>query len=86
MVEGIATVSDESLLVWLTHMWRLEKMRLEPSAASGFAALVEFGGEIEVPDSDREITRVIWTTGGAYQPETEFAVALARGNDLISSM
>lgn len=86
MVEGIATVSDNSLLVWLTHMWRLEKMRLEPSAASGFAALVEFGGEIEVPDSDREITRVIWTTGGAYQPETEFAVALARGNDLISSM
>ncbi|WP_295810193.1 D-serine ammonia-lyase [uncultured Nitratireductor sp.] len=86
LIEGIVTVEDESLLIWLAHMWRLEKMRLEPSAASGFAALVEFGGEIEAPNSSKEITRVVWTTGGAYQPETEFATALEWGNKLISSM
>jgi len=67
LVDGVATVSDESLLFWTAQLWHEAGMKLEPSAVAGFAAAraMEDG-------SYRPCARVIWTTGGSLLPDQEF--------------
>jgi D-serine dehydratase len=76
MVEAVVTVSDAELFRWLKALWTGAGMRLEPSAASGFAALGRFLAE--APPASANATHVVWTTGGAHLPDAEFEAALAR--------
>ena len=75
LIDAVVTVPDTDLFLWLKALWTGAGMRLEPSAASGFAALGRFVAE--TPDA-ASATHVVWTTGGAHLPEAEFAAALAR--------
>ncbi|WP_267360590.1 MULTISPECIES: D-serine ammonia-lyase [unclassified Methylobacterium] len=77
LIDAVVTVPDADLFRWLKVLWSGAGMRLEPSAASGFAALNRFLAE--TPPADVvSATHVVWTTGGAHLPEAEFAAALAR--------
>ena len=77
LIEAVVTVTDADLFRWLKALWAGAGMRLEPSAASGFAAVVSFLAA--VPPADvAQASHVVWTTGGAHLPDTEFKAALAR--------
>lgn len=76
LASGFATVDDEQLLSWVNDLWRMERLRLEPSAAAGFAALEMMCGLAEKPDWSGAATHVVWTTGGSQLPEEEFTALL----------
>ncbi|WP_373324927.1 D-serine ammonia-lyase [Methylobacterium organophilum] len=78
LIEAVVTVTDDALFGWLKALWTGAGLRLEPSAAAGFAAAGRFVAAAGAPDPARA-THVIWTTGGAHLPEAEFEAALARG-------
>jgi D-serine dehydratase len=77
LIDAVVTVPDADLFHWLKVLWTGAGLRLEPSAASGFAALGRFLAE--APPTDlASATHVVWTTGGAHLPDAEFEAALAR--------
>jgi D-serine dehydratase len=82
-IDAVVAVTDESMLDWVRRAWHESRLRLEPSAASGFAALPLFleaahnaGGPVP-PDA----VHVVWTTGGSHLPEDQFT-ALLQGDPL----
>jgi D-serine dehydratase len=76
-------VSDAAMLEWVRRAWNEAGLRLEPSAASGFAAVALFleaarnAGAALAPGA----IHVVWTTGGSQLPEDQFT-ALLRGDPL----
>ena len=83
LVDACVTCEDPDLYRWLARAWKQAGLRLEPSAAAGFlgleALLADTGrlGDIARAPS---ATHVIWTTGGAHLPDTEFDESLARAD------
>jgi D-serine dehydratase len=77
LIDAVVTVHDADLFRWLKALWTGARLRLEPSAASGFAALDRFLAEAPSADA-ASATHVVWTTGGAHLPDVEFEAALAR--------
>jgi D-serine dehydratase len=78
-IDAAVAVTDESMLDWVRRAWSDSRLRLEPSAASGFAALpllMEATGNAGV-----SATHVVWTTGGSQLPEDQFT-ALLQGDPL----
>ncbi len=78
LIEAVVTVTDDALFRWLRALWDGAALRLEPSAAAGFAAVGPFVAAAGGADLGRA-THVVWTTGGAHLPDAEFEAALARG-------
>jgi D-serine dehydratase len=77
LVEAIVTVSDADLHAWLRALWTEAALRLEPSAAAGFAAVGPYLAALQPLPGAVDATHVVWTTGGALLPEAEFREALA---------
>jgi D-serine dehydratase len=82
-IDAAVAVSDESMLDWVRRAWNESSLRLEPSAASGFAALPLY---IEASDAagtplPAEAVHVVWTTGGSQLPEDQFT-ALLQGDSI----
>ncbi|KQP39484.1 D-serine ammonia-lyase [Methylobacterium sp. Leaf106] len=75
LIEAVVTVADADLFAWVKRLWADPGLRLEPSAAAGFAAIRPY---LDAAAPARA-THVVWTTGGALLPEAEFQDALARG-------
>jgi D-serine dehydratase len=78
-VMGAYTVTDAQMLHWLAAAAG-ENMRLEPAAATGFAAALHGIWQLPAgPLSARlaRATHVIWTTGGSLLPDAEYADLLA---------
>ena len=78
LVEAVVTVADDALFRWLRRLWDEAGLRLEPSAAAGFAAVAPFAAGID-PGLAARATHLVWATGGAHLPDAEFEAALARG-------
>lgn len=86
IVSGIITVPDERMFHHLHLAHRELSIRLEPSAAAGFSGPQML---IASPEGRRYVaahglrlsdaTHVIWTTGGRFVPDAEFAGFVARG-------
>ncbi|MCP8896580.1 D-serine ammonia-lyase [Shinella daejeonensis] len=81
MLAGIFTVDDGSLFRWLLLAHETQAIRLEPSAAAGFAGpdfLVRhpqgraFCQRLGIGDHLPQATHVVWTTGGSFVPEEQF--------------
>jgi D-serine dehydratase len=77
-IDAAVAVTDESMLDWVRRAWSDAGLRLEPSAASGFAALPLFieaakNGRAPLPE---RATHVVWTTGGSQLPEEQFTALL----------
>ncbi|WP_102225700.1 D-serine ammonia-lyase [Acidimangrovimonas sediminis] len=89
---GVLTVTDDDLFRWLARA-HAAGLRVEPSAASGFAGPALLAGSAEGRDfaarhlpggtPDRAL-QVVWTTGGAFVPEAEYADFLARGQACLA--
>lgn len=78
LVDAVAAVRDADMLDWTREAWRRGGLRLEPSAASGFAAVDAF--RAARADAGRPVpqdaTHLVWTTGGALLPDAEFKALL----------
>ncbi|MBI9087050.1 MAG: D-serine ammonia-lyase [Desulfobacterales bacterium] len=92
LVSGIFTVDDDDLFRYLTFLYREEQIRIEPSAAAGFAGpdflLNSSRGKSylqrhQLNDRLDQATHLVWTTGGRLVPDDAFAGFLHRGNALI---
>lgn len=79
LIDAVVTVTDDELFRWLRLLWDEAGLRLEPSAASAFAAASRFAPQAGYAGN---ATHVVWTTGGAHLPEAEFQAALARGGSV----
>jgi D-serine dehydratase len=71
VAEGIYTISDDTLLEHLRLAYEVLGLRLEPSAAAGFEGAVRFSGE--PGHGHKNSTHVVWTTGGGFVPDDDFA-------------
>lgn len=75
LIDGVVTVADADLLAWVRRMWESRGLRLEPSAAAAFAAVVPWrAARANGPSA----THLVWTTGGAMLPDEVFEDLLAR--------
>ncbi|MES2073006.1 MAG: D-serine ammonia-lyase [Pseudomonadota bacterium] len=94
LLSGIFTVEDDSLFRYLYQLQASEGIQIEPSAAAGFA------GPQLLQDSEAgrqylaqnglvplmaQATHVLWTTGGLFVPDDEYAGFLARGKRLCAA-
>ncbi len=93
LLSGVFTVADDDLFRWLWIAQTKQSMRLEPSATAGFAgpefivnspqghAYLEQQG---LREKIANATHVVWTTGGAFVPEEQFAKFMERGASLAN--
>jgi len=85
-IDAVVAVPDAALIDQVGRAWRDKGLRLEPSAAAGFAAIGPLrdalksgkGGEGPLQLWD-DATHVVWTTGGSMLRDEDFA-SLLRGD------
>jgi D-serine dehydratase len=75
---GVYTISDDTLFEHLRLAYEILGLRLEPSAAAGFEGAVRFSGESG--HGHKNTTHVVWTTGGGFVPDDDFAGYLQRAS------
>jgi len=88
LLSGVATMRDDAMFLDLYRLWQAQRMRVEPSAAAalsgprrllgsaaGQAYLRAHGLAAHLPQA----THIIWSTGGLFMPDEEYATFLARG-------
>jgi D-serine dehydratase len=82
-IDAVVAVPDAAMLEWVRRAWNEARLRLEPSAASGFAAVLLFLAAAREAGSalPAKAVHVVWTTGGSQLPEDQFT-ALLRGDPL----
>lgn len=85
MLAGVFTVDDASLFRWLRLAHETQDIRLEPSAAAGFAGpdfIVRhpqgraFCARQGIAGHLPQATHVVWTTGGSFVPQAQFETFL----------
>jgi len=85
MLAGVFTVSDEDLFRWLQLAHSILGLRLEPSATAAFAGpgfIVShaegraFCKEMGLGENLANATHILWTTGGSFVPDDQFAAFL----------
>lgn len=72
-LDGCFTVRDEDLFAYLRMLNENCGIRIEPSACAGFAGL-----RYTAEDTDRNVTHLIWSTGGGMVPEEEMRIYLKK--------
>jgi len=73
-VAGCFTVKDEQLQKYCRMAWELEHLKIEYSAAAGFAGPAMVTGSDYCRKNGIEadnVTHILWTTGGRYLPESK---------------
>ena len=89
---GVFTVEDETLFRHLALLQQSEGLQIEPSAAAGFSgprALLESAAGQDYLQRQNLLahmanaTHIVWTTGGLFVPDEEYARFLARGRELL---
>ena len=72
-IDAAVAIGDEEMTDWARRMWREVGLKLEPSAAAGFAARAPFRSALAktVP-----VAELVWTTGGQLMPDREFAALI----------
>lgn len=94
MLSGVFTVADDDLFRWLWHAQDTQAIRLEPSAAAGFAGPAFIVASPRGRDYLRahglqgkaaQATHVVWTTGGAFVPEEQYQQFLKQGAALAGA-
>jgi len=75
-LDTAVAISDETMTRWARQMWTQAGLRLEPSAAAGFAAREPLRSVH--PEILRNATELVWTTGGQLMPDAEFHALIGR--------
>lgn len=94
LLSGVFTVSDEKLFEYLYLFDEVESIRIEPSAAAGFAGPILLCGTkqgreyVANQGLDKKMSKanhIIWTTGGCLVPPDEFKKFKSRGEAYVLS-
>jgi len=79
LLDGCFTVDDKTMLKYMSKLYDTEGIKIEPSAAAGFAGPGYLVNSVKGKNylvqnkiDPQHITHVIWTTGGSMEPEEEF--------------
>jgi D-serine dehydratase len=89
LLSGVFTVKDDDLFRFLYLLNDTEGIRIEPSAAAGFygpqilfnsAAGLQYLATNHLTGSMKDANHILWTTGGLFVPDEEYAGFLARGH------
>jgi D-serine dehydratase len=85
LIDAVVTVSDKDLFRWARALWFSDGLKLEPSAAAGFAAVGSYlrSSAVDPGSAAFEATHIVWTTGGALLPDVVFEEVLKRGADAL---
>lgn len=79
-IDAAVAVTDKAMVQWARRAWTEAGLRLEPSGASGLAAVAPFIDQARaaglLTDAARPV-HVVWATGGSLLPEAEFSALLA---------
>jgi len=95
LISGIYTVSDDCLYRDLYMLEKLEGIRVEPSAAAGVSgpkrllnspAGRQFLIDAGLANHIDAANHIIWTTGGAFVPESEYKLFWERGRLLSKNL
>jgi D-serine dehydratase len=82
-VKGAFTVTDDEMFRWVARAHREAGLRLEPSAAAGFAGALQYIWTLPTKREQLEAaTHIVWTTGGSMVPEEQYQAMLRRGTEL----
>lgn len=87
IVAGFFTVNDHKLFEHLALAYQTDGIKLEPSAAAGFEGVVSLTAgdghrlmkQLPSTSQNHAIIHVVWTTGGAFLPDSEFTTFVNRG-------
>lgn len=88
LLSGVATVDDDTMFLDLYRLRHSQGVRVEPSAAAAVSGPRMLLGTEQGRDylqrrglaaSLPRATHIIWSTGGLFVPEEEYAAFLARG-------
>lgn len=69
-IDAAVAIGDEAMTDCARHMWSEAGLKLEPSAAAGFAARAPLRS---VWGKTNPVIELVWTTGGQLMPDEEFA-------------
>lgn len=92
LLSGIATTSDDTMFSDLAWLYDQEHIRIEPSAAAAFSGprmvLESETGQAYLSQQRllphmKHANHIVWTTGGLFVPDDEYANFLDRGRSLI---
>mgnify|MGYP001449980832 CR=1 FL=1 len=72
LLDGIATFKDDRVMAYTAELMDQEKIRVEPSAAAGFAALRAAQPMLGKQYPLENATHLVWATGGMLVPDEEF--------------
>ncbi|MDA3940192.1 MAG: D-serine ammonia-lyase [Spirochaetia bacterium] len=79
LLDGCFTLKDNDMLKYLKELYDTEGLKIEPSAAAGFAGPEYLTNSSIGKDylaknkiDTKNITHIVWTTGGSMEPEEEF--------------
>lgn len=79
-IDAVVAVPDGHMLDWMRHAHLTNGLRLEPSAASGLAAIAPLAeAAAKVPALAERLDQavhVVWATGGSALPDAEFYGAI----------
>lgn len=86
-LDGLFTVTDDKLFIYLEQMAKLEGEKLEPSALAGIEGPIraDMSGWLDsrLTDSQRQgAIHLVWSTGGSLVPEEEMAAMIQTGEQL----
>ncbi len=91
LLSGILTATDDTMFRDLYHVQCAENIKIEPSAAAGFSgprmllqttAGQEYLATHGLQDVMQQANHIVWTTGGLFVPDEEYAAFLERGRRL----
>lgn len=89
LVSGIYTLQDDELFKLLAMLADSEKMKVEPSAASGIQGPVRLAEEetyikdFELTEKMPESTHIAWATGGALVPKEDMERFYQKGKAML---
>lgn len=75
-LDAAVAIDDAAMTDWARELWTRAALKLEPSAAAGFAARIPFRSL--AGDALDGATELVWTTGGQLMPDDEFSKFLGR--------
>jgi D-serine dehydratase len=78
LIDGVFTVQDDDLHVLLALLSDSEGIRVEPSAAAGFAGPLRLKGLLS-----KNACNIVWATGGLFVPQAQMDAFYEKGHKLL---
>jgi D-serine dehydratase len=83
LINGVFTVDDNGLYEFLALLKDSEGIRVEPSAAAGFAGPLQLQ-RFKDSNGDDGASHIVWATGGLFVPETQMDAFYKKGKELLN--